>query len=125
MRNLNLKIDLIPATLKDYPVIQNMARFYVYDLSRECGINSGDWAIAEDGLYESFDFKIYLDDPARKAFVVRVKNELAGFVLLNKACISSKSDWNMGEFFILARFQGKGIGKEVAQLVWRSHPGSW
>jgi hypothetical protein len=28
---------LILATLEDYPTIQNMARFYVYELSRECG----------------------------------------------------------------------------------------
>ncbi len=30
------QIELSPASLKDYTVIQNMARFYVYDISRVC-----------------------------------------------------------------------------------------
>jgi len=31
----------------------------------------------------------------------------------------------MGEFFILAKFQGKGIGCYVAQKIWEMHPGIW
>ena len=41
---------LIPATLEDYPKIQNMARFYVYEMSHECGLNSTDWASPADEL---------------------------------------------------------------------------
>lgn len=33
-------ITLIKASLSDYPTIQNMARFYVYDMSRYCGFIS-------------------------------------------------------------------------------------
>jgi hypothetical protein len=63
-----MKIEVISATTKDYPVIQNMARFYVYDLSRYCGKSFAGWAIGEDGLYECFDFKRYFVDSGRKAF---------------------------------------------------------
>lgn len=36
-------IQIVCATLlKDYPVIENMVRFYVYDLSRYCGHLSDD-----------------------------------------------------------------------------------
>lgn len=28
---------MVPATLADYPALQNLARFYVYDMSRYCG----------------------------------------------------------------------------------------
>ena len=31
----------------------------------------------------------------------------------------------MGEFFILAKFQGKGIGRAVAHQIWHMHPGTW
>lgn len=55
----NLAPFLVEATLKDYPLIQNMARFYVYDLSRDCGFISKDWALSTDGLYECFDLKHY------------------------------------------------------------------
>ena len=35
-----MKAKLILATLDNYPAIQNMARFYVYEMSRECGLHS-------------------------------------------------------------------------------------
>ncbi|HJD62028.1 MAG TPA: hypothetical protein LFW14_00180 [Rickettsia endosymbiont of Degeeriella rufa] len=31
----------------------------------------------------------------------------------------------MSQFFILARFQNKGIGKQVAQRIWKMHQGIW
>jgi predicted acetyltransferase len=31
----------------------------------------------------------------------------------------------MGEFFILARFQGNGIGRRVAHQIWNEHQGKW
>lgn len=31
----------------------------------------------------------------------------------------------MGEFFIIAKFQGQGIASRVAQKIWTMHPGKW
>ena len=120
-----LKPKIIPATLKDYPTIQNMARFYVYDLSRDCGFISGEWELPANGLYESFDFKSYFQDDTKKAFLIKVEKELAGFALIDQCKINPKTNWNIGEFFILAKFQGKGIGKEIAHQLWQKHPGLW
>lgn len=118
-------VVVVEATLKDYPLIQNMARFYVYDLSRTCGHISTDWALPADGLYECFDFKIYFEDPRRKPYLVKVYDEIAGFVLLNRETIDKTHTWNMGEFFILAKFQDKRIGERVAHMIWNQHPGIW
>ncbi len=123
--SLREKYSVIKALIDDYPCIQNMARFYVYDLSRECGAISADWAIPEDGLYESFDFKHYFMDPSRKAYLVKVYDEIAGFVLLNQETENSINNWNMGEFFIIAKFQCQGIGTCVAKRIWNMHPGTW
>jgi RimJ/RimL family protein N-acetyltransferase len=76
-------LAIIEACIDDYPCIQNMARFYVYDVSRECGHISSDWAIPADGLYESFDFKSYFENSNKKAYLVKVYDEIAGFVLLS------------------------------------------
>ncbi len=122
---MNYYASLIPATLNDYPVIQNMARFYVYDLSRECGDISDEWNIPSNGLYESFDFKEYIESPTKKAYLIHTNNQLSGFVLLNQETLFPNSQWNMGEFFVLAKFQGKGIGRIVATSVFKEHPGSW
>ncbi len=125
LKKFDPTVSIIEATMDDYPCIQNMARFYLYDLSRECGSISSDWAIPENGLYESFDFKNYFEEPSRKAYLVKVYDEIAGFVLLNQATEEPSNNWNMGEFFIIAKFQGRGIGVLVAHKIWNIYPGKW
>lgn len=125
IKELQSALKIETATLDDYPTIQNMARFYVYELSRDCGFISDDWALPSDGLYESFDFKNYFEEPTRKAFLIKVGNELAGFALLNQAGIYPDTEWNMGEFFITAKFQGKGLGYLVSSELWKMYPGLW
>lgn len=102
-----------------------MARFYRYDMSRSCGFISDEWACPSNGLYDSYDFKVYFDDPTREAFLIKIGDELVGFVLLHKEGTQPQTDWNIGEFFILAKFQGKGVGSLIAKEVWKTHPGIW
>ena len=116
---------IIPATIADYPIIQNMARFYVYDLSRECGSISSEWAMPVNGLYECFDFKIYFEDECRFPYLIKIGNELAGFILVDKEVKDKKSHWNMGEFFVIAKFQSKGVGKQVARQIFDEYQGVW
>lgn len=78
-----------------------------------------------DGLYESFDFKDYFQDSDKRAFLIKVDQETAGFVLLNQSGLFSETTWNMGEFFVLAKFQNKGVGAVAATQVWDMHPGKW
>lgn len=118
-------LEILPASIEDYPAIQNMARFYLYDMSKFCHQGSKDWAIPEDGLYVCNDFKSYFEAADRKAYLVKIKQELAGFVLLNKKGTCKNTDWNMGEFFILGRFQKQGFATQTAYQIWRSHPGHW
>ncbi|MGX6960860.1 MAG: GNAT family N-acetyltransferase [Rickettsia endosymbiont of Pentastiridius leporinus] len=124
MKNKFIKnVNLIPATLADYPLIQNMGRFYIYELSRNCGFESDeyDWSLPKDGLYEANDFKKYFVEPNREAYLIKANNEITGFVLLNKTGTHNKID----EFFIIARFQNKGIGSQVARQIWQIHQGLW
>ena len=113
-------VRLLPATIADYLTIQNMARFYVYDRTAAMG-----WECPESGLFECIDFKHYFENPDEKAFLVRVSDEIAGFVLLDKMHVLEPVDWNMGEFFVLAKFQGKGIANIVAREILQKHPGKW
>ena len=84
-----------------------MARFYVYDMSRYCGDLPG-WEWPENGLYESFDVKHYFEQKDHYAYFIKVGEEIAGFVLIHK---KEDTHWTMGEFFVLAKFQRKGVGK--------------
>ncbi len=119
-----MKITLSKATQEDKNTIQNLARFYVYEMSRYCGFLPN-WEVPSNGLFECIDFSSYCEKPDRHAFLIKVDEELAGFVLINKVGSTSDVDWNVGEFFIVSKFQGKGIGRHVAEQVFNQFPGVW
>ncbi|MDP3560213.1 MAG: GNAT family N-acetyltransferase [Legionellaceae bacterium] len=118
-----LKPQLIEATIDDYPIIQNMWLFYIYELGRYCGLNNG-WECPVNLDFIPDDLTSYFTNP-NQAFLIKVKNELAGFMLLNKKGTQLNVDWNMAEFFILAKFQGKGIGQSIVNELWKTHSGCW
>ena len=118
------KIQLIPASLKDHPVIQNMGRFYVYDMGEYMG-SEKEWQIPEDGLYECIDFKKYWKTDDAFPFLIRYENELAGFVIVDKKGSDSAIDFNMAQFFILRKFKNKGFGRSVAYQCFDKFRGTW
>jgi predicted acetyltransferase/RimJ/RimL family protein N-acetyltransferase len=120
IKNIDCQINILQASFTDYPVIQNMAKYYVYDRSYYMG-----WQCQSDGEFQCIDFKDYFENPDKKAFLVKVKNELAGFILLDKENILDTVDWNMGEFFILAKFQKKNIGSYITDKIFELFPGKW
>lgn len=120
---LELKPQLIQATLADYPIIQNMWLFYIYELGRYCGSING-WECPANLNFIPDDLTSYFTN-SNQAFLIKVKDELAGFILLNKNGTQPDIDWNMAEFFILAKFQGKGIGQSIAHELWKTYTGYW
>jgi predicted acetyltransferase len=119
----NITIEV--SNLDDYKLIINMGRFYEYEISSECGMP---WE-GEDGGYLSRhsvnNYKTYFEDLSRRAYLIKICDEIAGFVLLNQVVTDPATNWNMGEFFILAKFQKQRIGTEVAHKIWHLHPGFW
>ena len=101
-----------------------MGRFYVYDMSEYMGFEP-EWELPADGLYECNDFKIYWRTPETYPFIIRYKNELAGFAIINKKGSDKNIDFNMAEFFIARKFKGKGVGKYVAHQCFQQFPGKW
>lgn len=118
------KIQLVPTTIENHPTIQNMGRFYVYDMSEYLGSEQG-WEMPEDGLYECIDFKKYWDEKGSYPFLVRYENEIAGFAIIDKKGSDSTIDFNMAQFFILRKFKNKGIARHVAHLCFDKFPGVW
>lgn len=82
--NQELFPPVIPAALEDYPAVQNMVRLYAYGLSPDYGFMAVEQVLPADRLYESFDFQGYFQDPMRKAYPIKVKDERKGLVLLKQ-----------------------------------------
>lgn len=119
-----MKVTLSKATHDDKNTIQNLGRFYVYEMSRYCGFLPS-WKVPSNGLFECSDLSSYCEKSDRHAFLVKVDDELAGFVLINKVGSTPDVDWNIGEFFIVSKFQGKGVGRYAAEQVFNQFPGVW
>lgn len=119
-----MQITIVKAGQEDKDTIQNLGRFYAYEMYRYCGFLPN-WETPASGLFECFDLSQYFEKPDRYPFLIQVDGELAGFVLINKIGSSSDVDWNIGEFFITSKFQGKGVGRFVAELVFNQFPGTW
>ena len=113
-------VILEPASISDYPLIQNMAQLYVYDASRELS-----FSISVDGLYNPKSYRCYCEDSDKVAYVIKVYDEIAGFALINEKGLEKNMDWKVDQFFILAKFQRSGIGKIAAKKIWQLHPGKW
>lgn len=117
-------ITLHAASLQDYPAIQNMGRFYVYDMTEYMGKEAG-WEMPEDGLYECIDFKKYWEVEGAFQFLIRYQRELAGFVIVDKKGSEPDVDFNMAQFYILRKFKGKGVGRYVAEQCFENFRGKW
>lgn len=117
--------ELVSATLADYNTIQNLARFYAYDMSRYCGQSFEGWEFPANGLYECIDFKKYLDQADIHAFIIKINQELAGFAFINKLEVLPETNWNMAQFFIVAKFQRSGVGRDIAKHLFDRFQGEW
>lgn len=117
------KLSLHPASINEYPIIQNMGRFYVYDMSEYMG--QAGWEMPEDGLYECIDFKKYWEAENAFPFLIRYANELAGFVIVDKKGSEPSIEFNMAQFFILRKFKHQGIARHIAQLFFAKFQGVW
>ncbi|MDP1574981.1 MAG: GNAT family N-acetyltransferase [Coxiellaceae bacterium] len=122
----NKKIDftnikLIVATIDDYPIIQNMASYYAYDISEYMG-----WEQQKDGTHSiGIDFIKYWKAENTFPFIVKYKDELVGFVIVDKDVSDKTNDYNIAQFFILRKFLRKGIGKYLAFQCFNKFHGKW
>ncbi len=118
--NIQLKI----ATEEDLGTLQDLSLLYLYDMSRYCGFLP-DWKLPSNGIYKPYDFSLYFKEQTRYPFLIYVDEEIAGFALVNKIGSHEKVDWNMAEFFIHAKFQGKKVGRHIARKLFDQFPGLW
>lgn len=122
----NPEIDLAqliikPATIEDYPIIQNLSDLYAYDLSRYMK-----WPLEKDGRADSeMDYMKYWQTPNTYPFLIYYQDNLVGFVIVDKEVTNLENDFNMAQFFINQNVIGRGIGTAVANYCFQKFPGRW
>jgi predicted acetyltransferase len=61
------------------------------------------------------------------AYLAHVDNSLAGFALVGSAAewLGNAGAHDIDEFFVLRSFRRRGVGQEMATLLWKERPGDW
>jgi predicted acetyltransferase len=128
-----MKIEVHEADEAALDIVGNLVSFYVYDLSELLG-----WECPESGLYSGCnDLSQYWGmrpaDPGHRwpegwrgfPFIVRVDGRLAGFALIRQLDRKIPPTFEVGEFFVVRKYRGRGVGKGVAHVLFDRFRGNW
>ncbi len=116
-----MKIELVKAEDSDKRIIENLWQYYIYDMSEYMG-----WGASLDGLYptEAHQLDDYWEKDNHFPYIIKCDGELAGFSLLRRYPFEDEL-YDMGQFFVLRKFKGSGVGREAFNLSISKFPGKW
>lgn len=118
----DVKIEIIKVTLPEKQILANLLELYLHDFSEFTHT-----AISADGKYGYKYLDKYWTDSNRHPFLIKVDDEIAGFVLvnLNDPEADAENIHAISEFFIMRKFRHQGIGTQVAIKVFDMFLGKW
>ena len=106
------------ATPDEKEVVQNIDQFYLYEFAR---FMPDYYKLGDDGLFRDEDYAPYWDDSEKYPYLILHDDEKAGFALVE----DKGKERVLAQFFVLYKFQGKGIARIAALSVFRKHAGVW
>lgn len=125
-----MEIEIIAAGRAEEPVINNLARFYMYDMAEHAG-----WPFPDDGAFEAGEMFAPYWGRTRKndsrpwpaawrgfPFLCKLAGHPAGFALVVQ---KAPSLFDMGEFYTARQHRRHGIGRKFATAMFDRFPGRW
>lgn len=106
-------------------LIQNLVQLYTHDFSEFwAGTSRGE--LDSDGRFSAYPLEEYWSRANWWAGLIWCDRKLAGFALINDETHSGlPADRNMGEFFIVRKHRGGGVGRVAAEILFSMQAGSW
>lgn len=131
-----MQIDLVLAIADDLPIVRNLVSYYVYEMSGPMG-----WECNAEGVYGGCDELAeywqtnHPETPPEDQwmepkwqgypFMIRVDYLTAGFALVKQYGERAAPSFDMGEFFVLRKYQRQGVGRAAACAVFDRLRGLW
>ena len=118
-------VELEPIGAPERPVLENLFQLYVHDFS---DFMASQVELGDDGRFPPYPpLAAYFEGRHdHRPFLIRVDENLAGFVLVNRTSHSGLPlDWNVAEFFVVRKYRRGGIGTQAAHLTWDMLSGRW
>ena len=104
---------------EDEYILHNLMQFYIYEFSQYLPSIK----LETNGSYMPFQLEDYWLEDNLHPFFVKKEDELIGFVLVESESLISPN--TIHEFFIIAKYKGRGYGKIVATKIFNMFPGDW
>ncbi len=114
------EIQVTKANSDEKPILRQLLELYEYDFSEFEGTDVG-----PHGFYGYRYLDHYWTEMGRHPYLIRVDNNLAGFVLVNRHTVSGEDRWSLAELFVMRKYRGRGVGIFAATSVFDLHPGAW
>lgn len=117
-----MEFSLSHAGLDDKERIHALFELYMYDFSEIVGLDVGD-----DGRFHPPSIEPYLDGSSGAAFLMRLEDRLAGFVLLSwKSRLTGDNGIrDVAELFVMRKYRRSRVGERAAHSLFRRYPGRW
>ena len=116
-----MSVELKNVSAADKSIVEHLFQYYLYDMSEFSG-----WPLSDAGTftYPSDLLPPYWENPNHHPYFIVSEGEIAGFALVRR---SPKNDhvWDMGQFFVLRKFRGLGLGREAFSQALQMHQGDW
>ncbi|MDQ0913879.1 GNAT family N-acetyltransferase [Paenibacillus sp. V4I5] len=116
-------MELIKVSFEKKLILRNLMELYQYDMSQFEDDSEND--VNEYGLFDYKYLDHYWTEEGRFPFFIMESGKLAGFVLVREIADGELPKFSVAEFFILRKYRGQGIGKEVAYKVFEMFRGNW
>jgi predicted acetyltransferase len=108
------------ATEPDFLLISNLVPYYVYDMSGDMG-----WSPNSEGRYGGCDnLAEYWEKPDHDPYIIMVDGMVGGFALV-RPYPADPARTEIGEFFVLRKYQGHGVGAASAFWLFDAYAGKW
>ncbi len=117
---MNLEIERVP--IEDKSVLRNLLELYIYDFTE-----FGPYDVDAHGLFGYKYLDLYWTEEGRYPFIYRVDGKIAGFALVRREFREDLEEYcySIAEFFVMKRYRGSGIGRDVAFYLFQQFPGLW
>lgn len=114
-----MNVQIVEAAIEDKPVLRRLLELYLYDFSQFDGCD-----VDEHGTFGYPYLDHYWTEAGRHPFLIRVDGKWAGFALVRQID-DEPPRTEMAEFFIMRRYRGQGVGRQVATDLFDRFPGRW
>lgn len=113
-------IEIRLAELSERQVVRNLMELYQHDFSELDGTDMDD-----QGRYGYEDLDLFWENPAWSAYVIKVDNKWAGFVLISDEVLIESNTRAIAEFFVVRKYRGQGLARKAAEKIMTMCPAKW